>query len=119
MPTKPCLDCGTLIRFQRGGRSASRCDECASRHQRERDQRRGSASQRGYGEGWRKVRAEVLERDGWQCQHCGQPANTVDHLVSLAEGGSRLDPNNLVACCSDCNSRRGGATRRPGGGGPT
>ena len=120
MPSKPCLDCGVVFRFERGA-SRARCDECDRKRQRQRDQRRGSASQRGYGEGWRTARAEVLDRDGWLCRYCGQPANSVDHVVPLAEGGARLDPTNLVACCLRCNSKRGGRARRrtPGEGGTT
>jgi 5-methylcytosine-specific restriction endonuclease McrA len=36
------------------------------------------------------------------------PATTVDHVVPLVDGGARLDPKNLVAACSRCNSSRGG-----------
>jgi 5-methylcytosine-specific restriction endonuclease McrA len=106
MPMKPCLDCGRLFRFERGGRS--RCDECTTEHER----RRGSSVARGYDHEYRKVRAEVLERDGWMCHWCGEPANTVDHVVPLAQGGARLDEDNLVAACRSCNSGRAAAARR-------
>ena len=60
-----------------------------------------------YGTGqWRKVRASVLSRDGYICAYCGQEANTVDHVVALAKGGQPYDMENLVACCSRCNSRK-------------
>ena len=32
---------------------------------------------------WRIVRLEVLERDGWRCQHCGRYGNEVDHVTPL------------------------------------
>jgi 5-methylcytosine-specific restriction endonuclease McrA len=80
---------------------------------RRKDAARPSPAARGYDHDWRKVRAAVLERDGWVCRWCGQPAKTVDHLVPLAVGGDRLDPANLVAACLRCNSSRGGQTRRP------
>ena len=66
-----------------------------------------SAHQRGYGAAWRKVRLRILWRDQWTCHWCRAPANTVDHVVPLAEGGARYDPANLVAACRPCNTRRG------------
>jgi hypothetical protein len=66
-----------------------------------------SAANRGYDGAWRKVRLVVLERDGHRCAWCARPATTVDHVRPLAEGGARLDPGNLVACCVRCNSVRG------------
>ncbi|MFC5988152.1 HNH endonuclease [Marinicrinis lubricantis] len=37
---------------------------------------------------------------------CGNPATTVDHMIPSSKGGSDL-PQNLLASCSECNSRRG------------
>jgi 5-methylcytosine-specific restriction endonuclease McrA len=55
---------------------------------------------------WRKVRAEVLERDRHTCHWCGGSADTVDHLIPRLFGGTdALD--NLVAACGRCNTRRG------------
>lgn len=51
---------------------------------------------------WRKIRKQILDRDGHQCAYCGAHANTVDHIVPLARGGSD-DESNLVACCGACN----------------
>lgn len=46
---------------------------------------------------WRRLRAEILERDGGRCYLCGGlGADTVDHKVSVANGGSD-DPSNLGA----------------------
>jgi 5-methylcytosine-specific restriction endonuclease McrA len=80
-------------------------------HERRRRARRGTAAQRGYGADWQRVRLAVLARDGYVCHWCEQPANTVDHVVPLAAGGSRLDPNNCVAACLSCNSSRGAKAR--------
>jgi 5-methylcytosine-specific restriction endonuclease McrA len=110
VPVRPCLSCGRLCQ-------ATRCPDCAAVYNRQVNRRRAaqrpSPDERGYGWDWRKVRAEVLERDGWVCRWCGQPAKTVDHLVPLAQGGARLDPANLAAACLRCNSSRGGQTRQP------
>jgi 5-methylcytosine-specific restriction protein A len=63
-----------------------------------------------YGKGrggrpWRRLRDQILLRDQYQCR-CDQcerlpplqraPANEVDHIVPLSEGGSD-DPSNLRA----------------------
>jgi 5-methylcytosine-specific restriction enzyme A len=55
---------------------------------------------------WRKVRAAVLERDGWRCYWCGGRATEVDHLRARARGGGD-EPGNLVASCMPCNRSRG------------
>lgn len=57
---------------------------------------------------WRRLRAAVLERDGYVCHWCHGPANTVDHLIPRVRGGSD-DETNLAAACVACNSRRGQA----------
>lgn len=53
----------------------------------------------------KRTRFEVLRRDDYTCRYCRSKDNplTVDHVVPRALGGSD-DPDNLVACCSDCNS---------------
>jgi hypothetical protein len=55
----------------------------------------------------KRVRYEVLRRDGYRCRYCGTTADAVqlrvDHVVPVALGGSD-DPSNLVAACDDCNS---------------
>lgn len=56
---------------------------------------------------WTKVRASVLARDGYTCAYCGSvEANTVDHVVPLSKGGEPFNLDNLVACCSRCNSKK-------------
>jgi 5-methylcytosine-specific restriction endonuclease McrA len=52
---------------------------------------------------YRKI---ALHRDNYTCLWCGQPATTVDHIVPSSKGGSDF-PRNLLASCSECNSRRG------------
>jgi len=70
---------------------------------------KGSATRRGYDAAWQRLRLVVLERDGRVCRWCCGYADTVDHVTALVDGGARLDPTNLVACCRSCNSRRGQA----------
>ena len=52
---------------------------------------------RGYA--WRKVRDYVRNRDGYRCVECGVPAIEVDHIITVAEGGTD-DPSNLQVLCS-------------------
>ena len=55
----------------------------------------------------KRMRFEVLKRDGHACRYCGATAPTaklvVDHVVPVALGGTN-DPSNLTAACADCNS---------------
>lgn len=44
---------------------------------------------------WKRVRRAVLERDGHQCQLCGEPANEVDHI----RNNDDHSPANLWALC--------------------
>lgn len=55
---------------------------------------------------YRGYRKAALRRDKYTCMWCGQPATTVDHIVPSSKGGSDL-PSNLLASCSECNSKRG------------
>jgi len=60
------------------------------------------------GRPWLRMRAFVLARDAgvcWMCGHSG--AGAVDHVVPLAQGGDPLDPANLRAIHTRCNSRKG------------
>lgn len=55
----------------------------------------------------RRLRFEILRRDGHACRYCGALAPdvklTVDHVIPTALGGSD-EPSNLVTACADCNS---------------
>lgn len=57
-----------------------------------------------------RKRFAVLRRDGFRCVYCGADAESatlhVDHVRSLADGGSN-DPANLVTACADCNLGKG------------
>lgn len=89
---RPCLLCGVPT-------AGSVCARCAPL-------RGSTTTARGYGHDWQQLRLAVLVRDGWQCRWCGGPADTVDHLVPLALGGARLDPENCAAACRKCNYGR-------------
>lgn len=52
---------------------------------------------------WRRLRAQVLARDLYQCRRCGQHGNQVDHVDGDA---SRNDLDNLQVLCASCHSRK-------------
>lgn len=81
------------------------------RHKREVDraynQARGSASQRGYGARWRKIRAIVLAEEPL-CRECARNgkivvATDVDHIDGNVENMAR---SNLCPLCHECHSRK-------------
>lgn len=92
-----------------------RCAEHAAKQERA----RGTTKQRGYAEGWPRVRAAVLRRDNYECKiqtHCGtgvgrefgDPATEVDHIQTIADRPElRLAMSNLRAACKPCNAARG------------
>ena len=74
-----------------------------------------SASQRGYGSYWRKLRASVIQRDMSLCQECLRhgrfvTGNDVDHIVPKALGGSD-DMDNLQTLCRACHKQKTVAER--------
>ena len=81
--------------------------------------RRESASRRGYGADWRKIRAKIIKNHPY-CLFCGAPAVHVDHIKPLRYGGTN-DASNLQPLCAACHSRKtasedgGFGNRRRGG----
>ncbi|RTR01950.1 HNH endonuclease [Halomonas nitroreducens] len=125
-PAQPCRErlCRQLTRERHGYcKEHERLQTGWARHQESK-----SASQRGYGSRWRKLRQLVMERDRWLCQACRRkgratPAAVVDHIVNKAEGGSD-SPDNLEALCRLCHkaktqqeAQRGRERGGSGGGG--
>ena len=55
---------------------------------------------------WKDQRLRVLKRDNYTCAYCQQEANQVDHIIPRSAGGTH-DLDNLVACCKQCNTRKG------------
>jgi 5-methylcytosine-specific restriction endonuclease McrA len=64
----------------------------------------------------RLTKREVLRRDEYTCQYCGQrfPYLTIDHVVPRRLGGQH-SWDNLVAACPACNHRKGGRTLEQAG----
>ncbi len=55
----------------------------------------------------RRLRFEILRRDGHTCRYCGAQAPdvplTVDHVIPVTLGGGD-EPMNLVTACQPCNA---------------
>jgi 5-methylcytosine-specific restriction endonuclease McrA len=53
-------------------------------------------------------RKSIFARDGHTCQYCGaqKVALTLDHVIPKDKGG-HTDWDNLVCCCTKCNSKKG------------
>ena len=63
-------------------------------------------------------RVNVMTRDGFRCQYCGDRRAlselTYDHVVPRSKGG-RTDWDNIVTACRPCNARKGGRTPEEAG----
>lgn len=74
-----------------------------------------ASSKAGYGRKplSKKIRFEVLKRDSFKCQYCGNSAPDVllevDHIKPVAQGGTN-DIWNLVTSCQPCNSGKSDRT---------
>lgn len=66
-----------------------------------------SLSGNGSSNRWRKIRDQIIKRDGC-CQMCGTEERlSVDHIVPRSLGGDD-NASNLQVLCSSCNSSKGG-----------
>lgn len=65
-----------------------------------------ASSRRVSSPGWKRLRLEILKRDGYICWLCGGTgADQVDHLRPASLGGTD-DPSNLRAAHRDCHLRK-------------
>ena len=55
------------------------------------------------------TRRAVFGRDGHQCQYCGGPAESLDHVTPKSRGGDHTWEN-VVTACVRCNHRKAGRT---------
>ena len=63
-------------------------------------------------------RQNVLARDKFRCQYCGERGRNVvltfDHVIPRSRGG-RTEWNNIVMACQDCNATKADRTPREAG----
>lgn len=50
-------------------------------------------------------RRAVFARDGHRCQYCGDPADSIDHVMPRSRGGLH-EWDNVIAACRPCNLRK-------------
>lgn len=68
------------------------------------DRNRPTASQRGYGVEWRKLRAEFMRLHPF-CAFCGNPGEVVDHIVPhKGRKALLLSWSNLQTLCARCHN---------------
>ena len=61
---------------------------------------------------WNDLRAKALERDRNLCVKCGRPAEEVDHIKEIWEGGPEFDLDNLQSLCHECHVLKTNESRR-------
>jgi 5-methylcytosine-specific restriction protein A len=61
---------------------------------------------------WKRLRRNVLRRDGGQCQvhgpRCADEAAEVHHVLPIARGGDEYDEDNCVSICRPCHAMLSG-----------
>ena len=102
-PRRPCQHAGCKALTE--GRY---CEQHAAQHKPKAwATTEGSASSRGYGAAWRRLRTMILNRDPI-CVLCDrEPASEVDHIVSKAKGGQDTEEN-LQGLCRSCHASKTG-----------
>jgi 5-methylcytosine-specific restriction endonuclease McrA len=61
-------------------------------------------------------RQSIMARDAYTCQYCGRKGKdlTLDHVLPKERGGAHTWEN-LVACCTECNNKKGNLTPHDAG----
>jgi 5-methylcytosine-specific restriction protein A len=99
-----------------------RCPKHRKSNERQYDRQRGSATARGYGPRWQRLRLRILQRDAYLCQECKRAGRLnpvgksghVDHIIPKREGGTDEDTNLQTLCASCHNSKKQREERRGG-----
>jgi 5-methylcytosine-specific restriction endonuclease McrA len=56
-------------------------------------------------EAYRRLRQQILARDGWRCQNCGGSSQLqVHHITSRSRQGDDAEQN-LMTLCSSCHGK--------------
>lgn len=115
-PPRPCKKPGCAAFTQNANGFCEAHQKHAAELERQRqkrgDERRESASKRGYGHYWQRVRTSFLRRNPL-CHDCaGAGRVTVaTHVHHLDEDPRNNMDHNLLALCFDCHEKRHGRKR--------
>jgi 5-methylcytosine-specific restriction endonuclease McrA len=55
-------------------------------------------------EPYRKLREQVLHRDGWRCQSCGAMSNLEVHHSEFRSHSGEDSDDNLLTLCASCHA---------------
>ncbi|PYV94450.1 MAG: hypothetical protein DMG89_25255 [Acidobacteria bacterium] len=55
-------------------------------------------------EDYRKLRKQILRRDGWRCQLCGSMTNLEIHHKRFRSRTGEDNEHNLITLCHDCHA---------------
>ena len=99
-PTRQCPTCKTKIT----GKTCPKCDKRKKREAKEYDDKRGTATERGYNHAWSKIRDMKLNEDPL-CERCmkvgiDEPATRVHHKD---RDSSNNREENLESLCKPCH----------------
>ncbi len=56
---------------------------------------------------WQRLRGWFIRRNP-VCVWCLRPAEVVDHILAMKDGGEALNDNNLQSLCNSCHQRKRG-----------
>jgi len=56
---------------------------------------------------WQRLRGWFIRRNP-VCVWCLRPAEVVDHILAIKDGGEALNDNNLQSLCNSCHQRKRG-----------
>jgi 5-methylcytosine-specific restriction endonuclease McrA len=104
-----CLDCGTLVS------PGPRCYRCRLVRGRQYDAARPDHHRLYRTAEWRRLSAEV-RASATRCHWCLKPTTRLiaDHVVPIEQRPDlALSPDNVVAACFACNTRRGRNAKQP------
>lgn len=101
---KPCYQPGCPVTVPVG---TSYCKAHEKARRRQADERRESASKRGYDASWRKLRTWYLANNPiCEWPRCKRPATEVDHIKPINRGGERMAADNLQGLCKGHHSEK-------------
>lgn len=94
--------CGAKI-----SRSLKRCPDCEKAVQKDYDDNRRDRSKEAFykSKEWRALRQVALSQNPF-CVMCGRPAQIVDHIIEISDGGAALSLENVQCLCSGCHNRK-------------